>query len=148
MNANTWAAELKRIDEPICRVPVAAAAYRDKRVISRVAVPTYARPQEPGRSRYSGSLYTWVKEHGGKVLPATATPAPGDLVFYGNGPSESVHVGIVQRVYPDGRITQIDGNNDHNEVGIAGPLQPSQATVQHKHIYGYAQPPAVNSPKA
>ncbi len=90
---------------------------------------------------YSGSLYTWTKEHGGRILPPNATPAPGDAVFYGTGPNESEHVGIVTRVYPDGRITEIDGNDDHNEVGIAGPFLSSQATVQGEHIYGYAQPP-------
>jgi hypothetical protein len=94
---------------------------------------------------YSGSLYTWTKEHKGRVLPATATPAPGDAVFYGASSSESVHVGIVQHVYPDGQITEIDGNDDHDEVGTTGPLLPSQATVQGQHIYGYAQPPPAAS---
>ncbi|MHB8241047.1 MAG: CHAP domain-containing protein [Solirubrobacteraceae bacterium] len=90
---------------------------------------------------YSGSLYSWVTEHGGRVLPPTARPAPGDTVFFGTGPTESVHVAIVQHVYSDGRITTIDGNDDHNEVGTAGPFLPSEATVQGQHIYGYAQPP-------
>jgi cell wall-associated NlpC family hydrolase len=90
---------------------------------------------------YSGSLYSWVKEHGGRVLPPSARPAPGDTVFFGTGPTESVHVAIVRRVYSDGRITTIDGNDDHNEVGIAGPFLPSEAVVQGQHIYGYARPP-------
>ena len=90
---------------------------------------------------YSGALYTWVKEHAGTVLPPTARPAAGDTVFFGTGPTESVHVAIVQHVYPDGRITTIDGNDDHNEVGIASPVLPSKALVQGQHIYGYAQPP-------
>jgi hypothetical protein len=98
-------------------------------------------PGVPADYAYSGALYTWLQEHHGRILPPTATPSPGDAVFYGNDPSESVHVGIVQRVYPDGRITEIDGNDEHNEVGIAGPFLPSQATVKGKHIYGYAQPP-------
>jgi hypothetical protein len=99
---------------------------------------------------YSGALYTWAKEHGGRVLPPSATPTAGDLVFFGTGPGqgESVHVAIVQRVYKDGRITTIDGNDDHNEVGIAGPFLPSEATVQGQHIYGYAQPPTVKTTKA
>src|SRR5207253_6338341 len=44
---------------------------------------------------YSGALYAWVREHGGRVLPASATPTPGDAVFFGSGPEASVHVGIV-----------------------------------------------------
>ena len=90
---------------------------------------------------YSGSLYTWARESGGRILPATATPAPGDAVFYGSGPSESAHVGIVQRVYPDGRITTIEGNYA-NHVALVGPFLPAHATSEGETapIYGYAQP--------
>jgi hypothetical protein len=97
---------------------------------------------------YSGSLYTWAQQHGGKVLPATATPAPGDAVFYGSGPSASAHVGIVQRVYPDGRITAIEGNYA-NHVTLVGPFKPADATSagEAAPIYGYAQPPASAPPK-
>jgi hypothetical protein len=91
---------------------------------------------------YSGSLYSWVKEHTRQVLPASARPSPGDAVFFGTGPDASVHVAIVQRVYRHGQITTIDGNDSHNEVGVAGPFLPSKATVQGQHIYGYAAPPA------
>ncbi len=108
-------------------------------VWKRAGVPL---PGSTATYGYSGSLYTWAKEHGGRVLPPTARPAPGDLVFFGTGPTESVHVAIVQRVYKDGRITTIDGNDDHNEVGIAGPFLPSEAVVQGQHIYGFAQPPS------
>ena len=59
---------------------------------------------------YSGSLYTWAKEHGGKILPATARPSPGYAVFFGNGPSSSAHVAIVQQVLPNGQLITIDGN--------------------------------------
>jgi hypothetical protein len=95
---------------------------------------------------YSGSLYTWAKEHGGKILPATATPAPGDAVFYGSGPTESAHVGIVQHVYPDGRITTIEGNYA-GHVTVVGPFLPSSPIGERAPIYGYAQPPA-SPPKA
>ncbi len=95
---------------------------------------------------YSGSLYTWTREHGGRVLPPTATPAPGDAVFYGNGSSESAHVGIVQHVYPDGQISTIEGNYA-NHVNHIGPFLPAQATNagETAPIYGYAQPSAPDS---
>jgi hypothetical protein len=94
---------------------------------------------------YSGSLYTWTKEHGGRVLPASATPAPGDLVFYGSGPGpgESKHVGIVQHVFPDGRITTIEGNYA-GHVTLVGPFPPSSPIGERAPIYGYAQPPATH----
>jgi CHAP domain len=97
---------------------------------------------------YSGSLFTWTKQHGGKVLPPTATPAPGDLVFYGEGPEASDHVGIVRSVSRDGRITTIDGNYS-NHVTVVGPFKPAEATNagQRAAIYGYAQPPAAKAKK-
>jgi hypothetical protein len=95
---------------------------------------------------YSGSLYTWAKEHGGRILPATATPAPGDAVFYGSGPTDSAHVGIVQRVYPDGRISTIEGNYA-GHVTLVGPFLPSSPVGERAPIYGYAQPPATGPSK-
>jgi hypothetical protein len=91
---------------------------------------------------YSGTLYTWTQTHGGRVLPPTATPSPGDAVFYGSGPSDSVHVGIVERVLPDGEITTIEGNSG-NRVARVGPFLPSRATQVGElgPVYGYAQPP-------
>jgi len=98
---------------------------------------------------YSGSLYTWVREHGGKVLPASARPSAGDAVFYGQGPESSAHIGIVQRVFPDGRITTIEGNYN-NHVTLVGPFLPADATSAGEAgpIYGYAQPPAASHPRA
>jgi hypothetical protein len=97
---------------------------------------------------YSGSLYTWATEHGGRILPATATPAPGDAVFYGSSPTDSAHVGIVQRVYPDGQISTIEGNYA-GHVTLVGPFLPADATSSGEAapIYGYAQPPAADQPK-
>jgi CHAP domain-containing protein len=91
---------------------------------------------------YSGSLYTWAREHGGKVLPATAKPAPGDAIFYGAGPSESAHVGIVVRVLPGGEIVTVEGNYE-DQVSRVGPFLPAKATETGEAgpIYGYAQPP-------
>jgi hypothetical protein len=90
---------------------------------------------------YSGSLYTWVREHGGKVLPSTARPTPGDAVFYGAGPSESAHVGIVAQVLPDGEIVTVEGNYD-GRVTRVGPFSPAAPVGEAAPIYGYAQPPA------
>lgn len=93
---------------------------------------------------YSGSLYTWTSEHGGRVLPPTAVPAPGDLVFYGKNASESAHVGVAVQVLADGRIVTIEGNYD-NHVTRVGPFIPAEAVSaagETAPIYGYAQPPA------
>jgi hypothetical protein len=90
---------------------------------------------------YSGSLYTWAREHGGKVLPSTARPAPGDAVFYGAGPSESAHVGIVAQVLPGGEIVTVEGNYD-GRVTRVGPFSPAAPVGEAAPIYGYAQPPA------
>lgn len=97
---------------------------------------------------YSGKLYTWARDHGGRVLPPSARPSPGDTVFYGQGPESSAHVGIVQRVFPDGRITTIEGNFS-NKVSLVGPFLPAQATSagERAPIYGYAQPPAAGPVK-
>ncbi len=95
---------------------------------------------------YSGSLYTWAKEHGGKILPPTATPAPGDAVFYGTGPSESAHVGIVIQVLPDGEIVTVEGNYA-GQVTRVGPFLSSHPVGERAPIYGYAQPPTTRPAK-
>jgi hypothetical protein len=41
-----------------------------------------------------------------RLLPADATPAPGDLILFG-----SAHVGIVESVNPDGSLTTVEGNH-------------------------------------
>lgn len=90
---------------------------------------------------YSGSLYTWTQQHGGKVLPRTATPAPGDAIFYGTGPTDSAHVGIVTQVLPDGELVTVEGNYA-NRVTRVGPFQPAHPIGEAAPVYGYAQPPA------
>ena len=89
---------------------------------------------------YSGALYTWVQEQGGQTLPPAARPAPGDAVFYGQGPNKSAHVGIVIRVQRNGEITTIEGNYN-NKVTLVGPFKPSAPVGETAPIYGYAQPP-------
>jgi hypothetical protein len=113
---------------------------------------------------YSGTIYEWAKAHeggpfavtapgdpplstpepnGARVLPPTATPAPGDAVLYGSGPKASDHVGIVERVFPGGQITTIDGNFG-DRVARSGPFLPSQAVQwgMPAPIFGYAHPPS------
>ncbi len=99
------------------------------------------------RYGYSGALYTWVAANGGRVLPPTARPSPGDAVFYGQGPSDSVHVGIVVRVGGDGQITTVEGNYA-GKVTRVGPFAPSHPVGERGPIYGYAQPPTPATGKA
>jgi hypothetical protein len=93
---------------------------------------------------YSGSIYMWAKAHGGRVLAPSATPAPGDAVLFGWGPSTSEHVAIVERVFSGGEITTIDGNFG-DRVSRVGPFPPSLAVIDGEPapIYAYAQPPGV-----
>jgi hypothetical protein len=113
---------------------------------------------------YSGSIYEWAKAHeggpfattapgdpplstpaanGARVLAPTATPAPGDAVLYGAGPKASDHIGIVERVFPNGEITTIDGNYG-DRVARVGPFPPAQAAARGEPapIFGYAHPPS------
>jgi hypothetical protein len=90
---------------------------------------------------YSGALYEWARDHGGHVLSASARPAPGDAVFYGTGPTESAHVGIVVRVLSDGQIETVEGNYA-GKVSRVGPFPPGHPIGERAGIYGYAQPPA------
>jgi hypothetical protein len=117
---------------------------------------------------YSGTVYEWAQAHeggglpgvaapgeppfstaepnGARVLPPTATPAPGDAVLYGSGPTASDHIGIVERVFPGGQITTIDGNFG-NKVARSGPFQPAQAAQYGMPgpIFGYAHPSSTQS---
>jgi hypothetical protein len=114
---------------------------------------------------YSGSIYEWAEARenplavkgigdappsglgadGARVLSPTQAPSPGDAVLYGTGPKigESDHVGIVERVFPGGQITTIDGNLG-DQVTRSGPFMPSQALAYGMPgpIYGYAHPPS------
>lgn len=114
---------------------------------------------------YSGTVYEWAEAHeggglpgatapgeppfstaepnGARVLPPTATPAPGDAVLYGTSPTDSDHIGIVERVFPSGQITTIDGNFG-DRVARSGPFLPSHAVRygMPAAIFGYAHPPS------
>jgi beta-N-acetylhexosaminidase len=93
------------------------------------------------RLSYSGEVYEWGETHT-QVLPATATPAPGDAVEFGTGPKKSEHVGIVEKVFANGEILMISGNWN-NEVARSQAFQPAQAAAtsgSHYPIYGYVVP--------
>lgn len=103
----------------------------------------------PAGRAYSGSPWEWVVEHGGRDLPPTATPSPGDAVMYGDGPKvpqeEMEHVGIVAKVFPNGEITTIAGNFG-DAVALSGPFDPAEAVAsggQPAEIFAYAEPPTV-----
>lgn len=116
---------------------------------------------------YSGSIYEWAKVHeagsslpgaappgespfsqaapnGARVLSPSATPASGDAVLFGSGPQASDHIAIVERVFPGGQITTIDGNYS-DRVARVGPFLPSRAVEggEPAPVFGYAQPPGV-----
>jgi hypothetical protein len=126
---------------------------------------------------WSGSIYKWAQAHeagvlprkragdnpfleaqpnGARVLPPTATPAPGDAVLFGyverNSAGELIrilrsdHVAIVERLFPDGEITTIDGNYG-DRVARVGPFLPAEAVAKGEPapIYGYAQPPSAEA---
>jgi hypothetical protein len=51
-----------------------------------------------------GQIADWAQASG-RLLPASATPAPGDLILFGDS-----HVGVVESVNPDGSLTTVEGN--------------------------------------
>lgn len=92
---------------------------------------------------WCGMFVSWVFAHAGEALPAlqaegfsgfasaaigmdackqcgweVASPAPGDLVFYSLGGKRIDHVGIVERVEPDGRIVAIEGNTGSPSISV------------------------------
>jgi hypothetical protein len=57
----------------------------------------------------------------GRLLPPTATPAPGDLILFGDR-----HIGIVESVNPDGSLTTVEGNYANAVTRVQ--RSPSEAT--------------------
>jgi hypothetical protein len=104
-----------------------------------IAIPRYP---------FVGSIYDWAKRHT-RVLPATAKPAPGDLVLYGTGPQNgntSPHMGVVAQVWPDGEIDTVEGDagpgpDGWTSVLVNGPYLPAQSYFANgMPIYGFAVP--------
>jgi hypothetical protein len=62
----------------------------------------------------------WAQQNG-RLLPASATPQPGDLILFGTR-----HVGIVESVNPDGTLTTVEGNHGNAVQPVT--RKPSEAT--------------------
>jgi hypothetical protein len=50
------------------------------------------------------AIADWASRNG-RLLPASATPAPGDLIVFGDR-----HIGVVESVNADGSLTTVEGN--------------------------------------
>jgi len=107
---------------------------------SGIPIPSYA---------FVGDTSNWAVRHG-VFLPPSATPAPGDFLFYGTGPATpatAVHMGVVADVWPDGAISTVEGDAGPGPGGylgvvVNGPFFPWQSTSYNGFpIYGYATPP-------
>jgi hypothetical protein len=79
---------------------------------------------------YSGDFYYWGKNRG--QLRSFNHVQRGDVVLYGSGPSSSQHIGVVETVHADGRITTIEGNYG-NKVTRVGPFDPENPQPQHTY---------------
>jgi len=65
-------------------------------------------------------IASWASSTG-KLLPASAAPAPGDLILFGGE-----HVGIVESVNADGSLTTIEGNSGNGVTRVR--RSPGEAT--------------------
>ena len=66
------------------------------------------------------AITDWAKRTG-HLLPASSTPAPGDLILFGTR-----HIGIVESVNADGSLTTVEGN--HANAVTRAHRSPSEAT--------------------
>jgi cell wall-associated NlpC family hydrolase len=109
----------------------------------------------PGSVPNVGVLETILVSEGGTQLAPTATPQPGDLVFFGS-PADPLHVAIVSQVLADGDIAVIGGNEGTNDsttstVDQSTPFNPADAAAEgwphvpgSTHaIWAYVQPVGV-----
>ena len=62
----------------------------------------------------------WASRNG-RLLPASATPSPGDLILFGDR-----HIGIVESVNADGSLTTVEGN--HSSAVSRVQRSPAEAT--------------------
>jgi hypothetical protein len=106
---------------------------------SGIAIPSFA---------FVGNAFDWVAQYT-RVIPGTARPAPGDLIFYGTGPQNvatAPHMGVVAQVWPDGAIATVEGDAGPGPEGgfnviINGPFLPSNSRVYNGFpVYAYGVP--------
>jgi hypothetical protein len=100
------------------------------------------------RYAFVGDAYNWAADNTA-VLAPTATPTPGDMIFYGTGPENvdtAVHMGIVAQVWPDGEIVTVEGDagpapEGHFNVIMNGPFLPSESPQYNGFpVFGYGVP--------
>ena len=96
----------------------------------------------------------WAGQHGGAILPPTATPAPGDAVLWVRAGTPNVwpdaaalnfpnieHVNIVTQVLGDGEIVTV-GGNESGAVRRLGPFSVAGAAAYFgQSVYGFVRPP-------
>ena len=93
------------------------------------------------RLPFTGNLYQWAKARNAALGPR-GRPAPGDAVLFGTGPwtiHSSLHVGIVQAVYPHYLVT-IEGDSAHAVRRYVVPLGDPLRAGEPGPIYAYASP--------
>jgi hypothetical protein len=115
---------------------------------------------------FTGDLYVWSASHTYTFQPGI-DPQPGDAALFGDtripqpwaaGTNASVHVAVVEQVFPDHQIMTINGdfgdgdetNGLRNRVEIRGPFDPRSPSdtaakagaANHDPIYAFASPVA------
>ncbi|MGA2010873.1 MAG: CHAP domain-containing protein [Solirubrobacteraceae bacterium] len=96
------------------------------------------------RLGFVGDLYDWALART-YVESVSATPTPGDAVLFGTGPENvdtSLHVGIVEDVYPTGYLVTIEGDVIHGVRRVVVPIRDPQSVGEPGPIYAYAAPVA------
>ncbi len=101
----------------------------------------------------ASEIGSWALANGGRILPPTATPAPGDAVLF-VAPYSSMawpdatglnyptieHVNIVVQVLSGGGIVTV-GGNENDTVRELGPYSAADASTWFgQAIYGFVQP--------
>ena len=103
-----------------------------------VAIPRFA---------FVGDMYYWAQART-YVEGPDAMPSPGDAVLFGTGPESvetSLHVGIVEDVYPTGYLVTIEGDALHGVGRYVVPIKDPQSIGEAGPIYADASPVASGS---
>lgn len=87
------------------------------------------------RTASCGTLATWAKQKGRFVSDEFL---PGDLVFLGFSGNKIQHIGLVERVKPDGSLVTIEGNTSGENQTNGGCVQ--RKTRMKKYVRGGFRP--------